>query len=356
MKVLYAIQATGNGHISRAKELIPLLQKNIEIDVLLSGTSADIELEMPIRFRFKGLSFVFGKNGGINIWKTIVKMDFWRFFRDIKQVPLNEYDFVINDFEPVSAWACWLHKKHCIALSHQYSLLNQTVPKSPKKARLSKFILRYYAPFSVGYGFHFKSYTSNIYLPIIKNQIKKVSPIKKNYFVVYLPAFDDQKIVSILSKIYKTNWVVFSKHTKEKYRYGNVKVNPISTKGFNKKLINCRGVLCGAGFETPAEALYLKKKLLVIPMKNQYEQQCNAEALKDMGVPVIYDLNQKNLKLIEDWIKSKKIIKADYSESPQKVINQIIIDYIKKISDDKRIHRFNSGRGSFKNLISFRKN
>ncbi|MDA0327251.1 MAG: glycosyl transferase, partial [Bacteroidetes bacterium] len=85
MKVLYAIQATGNGHISRAKELIPLLQKNIEVDVLLSGTSADIELEMPVRFRFKGLSFVFGKNGGINIWKTIVKMDFWRFFRDIKQ-------------------------------------------------------------------------------------------------------------------------------------------------------------------------------------------------------------------------------------------------------------------------------
>ena len=100
--------------------------------------------------------------------------------------------------------------------------------------------------------------------------------------------------------------------------------------------------MCGAGFETPSEALYLKKKLLVIPMKNQYEQQCNAEALKDMGVSVIYDLNQKNIKFIEDWIKSKKIIKVDYSESPQKVINQIIIDYIKKISDDKRIHTFNS--------------
>lgn len=342
MKVLYAIQATGNGHISRAQELIPLLQKNIEVDVLLSGTSADIELEMPIRFRFKGLSFVFGKNGGINIWKTIVQMDFWRFFRDIKQVPLNEYDFVINDFEPVSAWACRLQKKYCIALSHQYSLLNQTVPKSPKKARLSKFILRYYAPFSVGYGFHFKSYTSNIYLPIIKKQIKKVSPIKKNYFVVYLPAFDDQKIVSILSKIHKTNWVVFSKHTEEKYRYGNVKVKPISTKGFNKKLINCRGVLCGAGFETPAEALFLKKKLLVIPMKNQYEQQCNAEALRDMGVPVLYDLNQNSIEDIKSWVKSKKIVKVDYTHSPQKVINQMFIDYIKQYSKQQYFHKFHS--------------
>lgn len=342
MKILYAIQATGNGHITRAKELIPYLQKNIEVDVLLSGTSADVELELPVRFYFKGLSFVFGKNGGINFWKTILQMNFWRFLKDVKQLPLKEYDFVINDFEPVSAWACILRKKHCIAMSHQYSLLNKNTPKPKKNIRLSHLILKYYAPVSVGYGFHFKPYASSIYTPVIQKELKSVNPIKKNYFVVYLPAFEDKKIISVLSKLYKTNWIVFSKHTKEKYQIGNVKVRPISSKSFNKKLINCRGVLCGAGFETPSEALYLKKKLLVIPMKNQYEQQCNAEALKDMGVPVIYDLNQKNLKLIEDWIKSKKIIKADYSESPQKVINQIIIDYIKKISDDKRIHRFNS--------------
>jgi hypothetical protein len=32
-------------------------------------------------------------------------------------------------------------------------------------------------------------------------------------------------------------------------------------------------------FETPAEALFLGKKLLVIPMTGQYEQECNAAAL-----------------------------------------------------------------------------
>jgi len=43
------------------------------------------------------------------------------------------------------------------------------------------------------------------------------------------------------------------------------------------------GVFCGAGFETPAEAMFLKKKLMVIPMKGQYEQQCNAAALEEIG-------------------------------------------------------------------------
>lgn len=342
MKVLYAIQATGNGHISRAKELIPYLQKNIEVDVLLSGTSADIELGLPIRFYFKGLSFVFGKNGGVNIWRTIAQMDFWRFFKDIKRLPLNEYDLVINDFEPVSAWACFLQKKQCFALSHQFSLLNEKVPIPEKKARLSHLILKYYAPASVGYGFHFKSYASSIYTPVIQKELKSIRPRKENYFVVYLPAFDDKKIISVLSKIYNTNWVVFSKHTKERYSYGNIKVEQISNQGFIEKLINCSGVLCGAGFETPSEALYLKKKLLVIPMKNQYEQQCNAEALKNMGVPVMYDFNQNNIKIIEDWIKSKKIIEVDYSESPQKVINQIINDYLKKPSNKKLVRKFNS--------------
>lgn len=341
MKILYAIQATGNGHISRAKALIPYLQKDIEVDILISGTSADIELGLPIRFKLKGLSFVFGKNGGINFWKTIRQIHFWRFFKDVTQLSLKEYDFVINDFEPVSAWACIIRKKHCVALSHQFSLLNKKVPKPKKKACLSNFILTYYAPATVGYGFHFKPYASSIYTPIIQQKLKSVNPSKKNYMVVYLPAFSDKKIISVLSKVYKTNWVIFSKHTKIKYSFGNIKVRPISSDSFNEKLINCSGVLCGAGFETPAEALYLKKRLLVIPMKNQYEQQCNAQALKDMGVSVIYDLNQNHIKIIKDWIKSTKIIHVDYSESPQKVVDQIIVDFIKK-SDNKRVREFNS--------------
>ena len=342
MKALYAVQATGNGHISRAKEIIPCLRTNIEVDVLLSGTSSEIELGFPIRFRLKGLSFEFGKNGGINIFKSIFKLNFWQFFKDLKRLPLKEYDFVINDFEPVSAWACVIKKKHCIALSHQYSLLNNKAPKPIKNSKLSNLILRYYAPSSIGYGFHFKPYTSNTYLPIIKKEFKNVfSPIKKNFFVVYLPAFDDNKIIGVLSKIHKTNWVVFSKHTKKKYKVDNIKIRPVSNKSFNRKLMNCRGVLCGAGFETPSEALFLKKKLLVIPMKNQYEQQCNAMALKEIGVPVIYDFNKKNIKKLKDWISSKKIIRVDFSESPRKVINRLFIDYIKIKSKEKILSSYN---------------
>jgi hypothetical protein len=49
--------------------------------------------------------------------------------------------------------------------------------------------------------------------------------------------------------------------------------------------------LCGAGFETPAEALYSRQKADGSSDEEQYEQQCNAAALKQMGVPVIKKLH-----------------------------------------------------------------
>ncbi len=338
MKVLYAIQATGNGHISRAEVLIPLFKKFAEVDLLVSGTAADIELDHPVRYKFKGLSFVFGKKGGVDVWKTLRKMNLLRFFKDVKSLNLNRYDLIINDFEPISAWASLLKKKQAIALSHQYSLLSNKVPKPIKKAFIAKLILKYYAPTKGGYGFHFKNYEKNIFTPIIKNDFINQQQVEKNHYVVYLPSFGDEKIISVLQKIVFTNWFVFSKHSNKAYTRGNISVLPLDKKQFNHKLLSAKGVICGAGFETPSEALYLKKKLLVIPMKNQYEQLCNAEALKEIGVPVVYEFNQQSIVLLRSWVKSKTHVEVDYSDHPLKVVHDIFSAFNRSlIIEDKSV-------------------
>ncbi|MDP4129751.1 MAG: glycosyltransferase family protein [Bacteroidota bacterium] len=45
-------------------------------------------------------------------------------------------------------------------------------------------------------------------------------------------------------------------------------------------MINSRSVIAGAGFETPAEAMYLGKTLMVVPAKGHYKQKCKAAALQ----------------------------------------------------------------------------
>jgi predicted glycosyltransferase len=83
------------------------------------------------------------------------------------------------------------------------------------------------------------------------------------------------------------------------------------------------GVLCGAGFETPAEVLFLGKKLMVVPMKNQFEQACNAAALSNMGVPVIKNLKEKHHKTIKAWLECGIKISVNYPNITQEIIDLV---------------------------------
>jgi uncharacterized protein (TIGR00661 family) len=326
VKILYAIQGTGNGHVSRARDIIPILQRKGELDILISGTQADVDLPYPIKYRFRGLCFVFGKKGGIDVLETYRKGNLKRLFKEIKALPIEEYDLVINDFEPVSAWACRRKHKTCIGLSHQAAVISKSAPKPKKKDLIGQAILLNYAPVSRSYGFHFKQYAPGIFTPVIRSEIRDPHPETLNHYTVYLPAYSDKRIYRILSEIKKVEWQVFSKHTKEVYRKDNVFFQPVNNEAFVRSLLGCTGILCGAGFETPAEALFLKKKLMVIPMKGQYEQQCNAAALDDLGVPVLKSLKEKHIDKIKSWTQTNQVIPVNYPDITEEIIDQLIAE------------------------------
>src|SRR5690606_2282575 len=107
----------------------------------------------------------------------------------------------------------------------------------------------------------------------------------------------------------------------------NMTINPINSTAFIQSMATSEGVLCGAGFETPAEALYLNKKLLVIPMKNQYEQHLNAAALEEMGVPVINSLKRKFEFDIELWLNNADHVQVDYQDNTFDIVENIVKRY-----------------------------
>jgi hypothetical protein len=41
---------------------------------------------------------------------------------------------------------------------------------------------------------------------------------------------------------------------------------------------------------------------MAVPMKGQYEQQCNAAALEEMGIPVLRKLNPEEIPYMHRWI------------------------------------------------------
>ncbi len=327
MRILYAIQGTGNGHISRARDIIPELLKHGEVDVLVSGIQSDVFIPYPIKFRYHGMGFIFGKKGGVDIVQTFRKCVSRKFLLEVKTLPVENYDLVINDFEPVSAWACKMKKVPCIGLSHQYAVMAPGAPLPEESDLIGKWVLRNYAPVQKGYGFHFESFAENIFTPVIRQQVRDLDVENHGHFTVYLPAYDEEKMIKQFTKIRHADWHVFSKHTKAASIHKNVQIFPIENFAFIKSMATSEGVLCGAGFETPAEALFLGKKLMSIPMKNQYEQQCNAEAMANLGVPIIKSLKKKHIPAIEEWVKAGEIIPVHYPNITGEVVSQVISDF-----------------------------
>lgn len=323
LRVLYAIQGTGNGHISRAREIIPFLHERCILDILVSGTQAEVILDHIIDYKLKGLSFIFGKRGGVDLGRTYFRASMLRLYKEIKQLPVEKYDLIINDFEPVSAWAGHFGNVPVISLSHQAAVLDINSPQPDVVDNFGKFILRNYAPANHAFGFHFQPYADNIFTPIINQEIRRLRPTDKGHYTVYLPAYDDQKLMQVFSKFKEVNWEIFSKHNKISVQNGNLSIQPVNREKFIASLKDCTGVLCGAGFETPAEAIYLGKKLMVIPMKSQFEQQCNAAALKTMKVPVIAHLGEENFDSISHWLHNSESIKVNYPDITEKILDKV---------------------------------
>jgi uncharacterized protein (TIGR00661 family) len=292
--------------------------------MFVSGAQAEIVLPYPVKYKSKGLSFYFGKDGGINFLKTFKKNSSRDVIKEISNFPVEEYDLVVNDFEPITAWACKKKEVSIISLSHQSALLSKKSPRPKFVDPFGEWMIRNYAPVKKYVGFHFEEYDKNIFTPVIRSAIRNSKVKDLGHYTIYLPAYDDKKLVQRLMKIANVKWHIFSKHTKSAYHVGKISVYPISGPDFVESVVTSSGVICGAGFETPAEVLQLNKKLLVVPMKSQYEQHCNAAALKKIGVPVLKRVKRKSIKKIAQWLEESKPLNISFPDVTAKAVESVI--------------------------------
>jgi uncharacterized protein (TIGR00661 family) len=300
-----------------------------DLDLFISGAQADIKLAYPVKYKSNGLSFYFGKRGGIDFLKTFKHNSSKEVYKEIKKFPAEKYDLVVNDFEPISAWACRRKNIPCVGLSHQSALLSPKVPVPKKIDPVGEWVLHNYAPVDKYVSFHFERYYKNIFTPVIRSGIRHGEVKSRDHYTVYLPSYDDRKLVPLLAKIKGVRWHIFSKHARKPYHVGKLSVFPVDKNEFVSSMISSQGVLCGAGFETPAEALFLEKKLMVIPMKSQLEQHYNAAALKQLGVPVLKKMKKGNLERVQEWIDTEARVSVKYDDVTAEAV-QLAIDLGKK--------------------------
>lgn len=332
MKILYAVQATGNGHISRAITLFPYLSKYGKVEVFLSGNNSNLAPSLPIKFRSKGISLIYNKTGGLDYLKIATQRNPSSIWKEIKGLPVEKYDLILNDFDMITSMSCQLKNIPSVHFGHQASFQSKLTPRPPRKSWHGELLLKNYvkAPYHV--GLHFKAYDSKIFGAIVKNEILEATSSEQGHITVYLPSHSPAKLFSIFSQIKEYEFEIFARSIEKNERIGNIHFQPIENNRFTKSLISCDGIICGAGFETPAEALHLGKKILAVPIKGQYEQTCNAAALKEMGINCLNEISVKAVTEIRKWLSHTECIKIDYSQSIENSLFHIFNKIVPNLS------------------------
>jgi uncharacterized protein (TIGR00661 family) len=245
-------------------------------------------------------------------------------YKEAKALPIENYDVIINDFEFITSLACTLKKKKSIQFGHQASFQSKLTPRASNFNPLGNWVLNKFVKSTDYLGLHFESYDKNIYNPIIKDEIINAFPIDNGHITVYLPQYSIAFLSPYLLTQSKFTFEVFTKEVTQVTEYKNLTLLPIDNKTFTNSLIQCHGIITAGGFETPAEALYLKKKLLSIPILNHFEQECNGAAMQKLGVTVIKKIDKNFNQVFTEWVQAENKTQFTLTHSTEEIVNLLM--------------------------------
>lgn len=323
MKILYGVQGTGNGHITRARAMCREFLKHSECEVqyIFSGrvSSAYFDMHDFENYRtYKGLSFE-SQSGKVLYSKTVLKSRLIKFLKDISQLDLDEYDLIISDFEPISAWRSKTTKKPSLGISHQ----NAFAYPIPMKGEniIGRKVLNYFAPVDLHVGLHWHHFDQPILPPII-------APVDHDHIrhdldqvLVYLPFENLADVLQFLSKFPRYHFNLYdSCQTTD--TYGNCTIKPFSREGFLRDLAQSGGVLANAGFGLSSEAIQHGKKLLIKPLQGQMEQLSNAHAIELLGYGKTMNYFENGI--MQEWLEMPCGDGLRYPNVSQHLVNWII--------------------------------
>jgi uncharacterized protein (TIGR00661 family) len=312
MKILFGVQGTGNGHISRSRELVRRLREDgHDVQVVISGRREEelqeIEVFQPYRV-LKGLTLITHR-GRMNYIETMFRLDFLTLTADVLSLDTAGVDLVVTDFEPVTSLAARMKGLPSVGFGHQYAF-----PYHIPVARgnlFEKYTLLNFAPARYNAGLHWHHFDQPIFPPVIPESLYRTSrpPEHPKKILVYLPFEELEDVDTFVQPFTDHDFYIYGK-VKESFDFENHHFRSYSREGFLQDLLECSGVVCNAGFELPGEALHLGKKLLLRPLDGQIEQESNALAMVELGYGMA--MHRLDHDVMDHWLGQPGIPPRNY--------------------------------------------
>lgn len=298
MRIIYGAFSQGNGHLSKASVLVPMMEaRGHEVRVITSGPPPTNCYRFNWHRHFPGVAYV-TRDGrtdylaSVRQWARdlpVVMRGIWSLRKIVREF---QPELIVSDFEPMTTSPLIEPNCEVVAISRQVTMLDPDVPMPPGggfERKITRSVIRV---FTCGadrrYGYHYEPASFRCVPPIIRDEARQARPEMGEHVLIYcgLASFQPppEEIV---------HWATRNQQRVRAYGFSNIVANnhsrlvdfPKPNPGqFLQDLVTSRGVITTAGLSTPIETFLLQKPLVVVPIPRQWEQTVNAYQLSEAGI------------------------------------------------------------------------
>jgi uncharacterized protein (TIGR00661 family) len=311
MRILYGVVGEGMGHAMRSRVMLDDLTKRHDVQVVVSGRAYDyLNARAGEHLAVKkiwGYSIVYEDNEVQN-FKTLIQ----NVKGAVTGLPKNvrayfdvtekfEPDVVISDFETWSYLFARTHRLPVISVDNMQ--ITDRCTHAPEileglgtEMALAKAIVKA----KVAGAFHYYITTffyppvrkpnTSLHPPVLRPEILTARPEPGEHLLVYQTSTSNQALPEVLKNCGRECRIYGLRRDLEKEVVdGNLRYRPFSESGFIDDLRTARGVLATGGFTLMGEAVYLRRPMMVVPIRKQFEQILNARYLEAEGYGLAVD-------------------------------------------------------------------
>ncbi|MCH6201166.1 glycosyltransferase [Aquiflexum sp. LQ15W] len=318
MKFLFIVQGEGRGHMTQAISMSQMLgDLGHDVSAVCIGKSKRREIpefvtkniKAPICL-FESPNFVTDKtqksiNLSKTIWQNLLKTK--TFNKSLKQidqlVKKHQPDVILNFYDILGGIYNAFYRPDCQfwVIGHQYLIQHPDFPFAPGQPvqkllfKINTHITSLRADLLLALSFRpmpeHQIHNLHVLPPLLRKEVRNLNTTQGDFFLAYMvnPGYVEEVIseaknnpeIQIEAFWDKKDEPIFQKPLP------NLTIHMVDDELFLEKMATCRGLLSTAGFESVCEAMYLGKQVLMVPVKGQYEQACNAIDAQISGVGTI---------------------------------------------------------------------
>ena len=302
--LFYGVMGEGRGHATRVRALVEDLRHHHQVSIFSSAQG----LEMLQDFyegttvkvhRIPGLNFAYDLHHRVDYVRSLYQA--WRFGRQ-----LNRYvdalmahfqeakpDLVITDFEPLLPRAARRAGIPFLSLNHQHIIMAHELRALPRSLRVKVALMR---PFvRLFYTGQVRTIMSSFYVAPLRPSYRDALQVgvmlrpeliraqdrwrgqQGAHLVAYFRRFASPRILDTLRQSEREIRVYGLGSQADD---GNLRFRPICESGFIEDLATSQALITTAGNQVIGEAHFLRKPVLALPERSNFEQAINAYYLR----------------------------------------------------------------------------